>query len=71
MILCAQDWYYGKVKSIKGKESEEDLKGIFPKSFVVATTEVDPIPDRMKYAIVNVCRGYKHSWLEAKEYDTR
>ena len=66
-----QDWYYGKVKSVKGKEPLEEQMGIFPKSFVTMTKESDPIPDRMKYAIVNVCSGYKNSWFEAKEYDTR
>ena len=66
-----QDWYYGKVKSVKGKEPLEEQMGIFPKSFVTMTKESDLIPDRMKYAIVNVCSGYKNSWFEAKEYDTR
>ena len=50
-----QDWYYGKVKSVKGKEPLEEQMGIFPKSFVTMTKESDLIPDRMKYAIVNVC----------------
>ena len=66
-----QDWYYGKVKTVKGKEPLEEQMGIFPKSFVTMTKESDLIPDRMKYAIVNVCSGYKNSWFEAKEYDTR
>ena len=66
-----QDWYYGKVKAIKGKEPAEEQKGIFPKNFVITSNECDPIADRMKTSIVGICRGYKNSWLEAKEYDTR
>ena len=66
-----QGWYYGKVKAVKGKEPVEEQKGIFPKSFVVMSKQCDPIADRMKEAIVAICRGYKNSWLEAKEYDTR
>ena len=66
-----QDWYYGKVKAIKGKEPAKEQKGIFPKNFVIMSNECDPIADRMKTSIVGICRGYKNCWLEAKEYDTR
>ena len=66
-----QDWYYGKVKAVKGKEPVEEQKGIFPKNFVTMANESDPIADRMKTLIVGICRGYKNSWFEAKEYDTR
>ena len=66
-----QDWYYGKVEPVKGKEAVEEQKGIFPKNFVLVSTECDPIAERMKTSIVRICRGYKNSWLEAKEYDTR
>ena len=66
-----QDWYYGKVKAVRGKEPDEEQKGIFPKNFVMMSTESDPIADRMKTSIVGICRGYKNSWLESKEYDTR
>ena len=59
------------MKAVKGKEPVEEQKGIFPKSFVVMSKQCDPIADRMKEAIVAICRGYKNSWLEAKEYDTR
>ena len=66
-----QDWYYGKVEPENGKEPVEEQKGIFPKNFVVMQNECDPIADRMKTSIARICRGYKSSWLEAKEYDTR
>ena len=66
-----QDWYYGKVEPEKGKETVEEQKGIFPKNFVIMSNESDPIADRMETSIVRICTGYKNSWLEAKEYDTR
>ena len=59
------------MKAVKGKEPVEEQKGIFPKNFVTMANESDPIADRMKTLIVGICAGFKNSWFEAKEYDTR